>query len=577
MSGQQEQAAPGTAAGTAGTETGAEPWWRGAALYQVYPRSFADGNGDGTGDLAGLRARLPYLAALGVDGLWISPWYVSPLADGGYDVADYRDIDPAFGTLAEAEQLITEAHATGLRIIVDLVPNHCSDQHPWFRAALAAAPGSPERARFHFRPGLGEHGELPPGDWQSHFGGPAWARVTEADGSPGEWYLHMFAPEQPDWNWENPEVRAEFESVLRFWLDRGVDGFRIDVTDHLIKEAGLPDQAGHHGRPDPWRDQEGVHQVYRDWRAVTDSYPGERAFVAELWENDPERFCRYLRPDELHTAFNFALLKAPWDAAEFRQVIDATIATHAPVGAPPTWVLSNHDTTRHVTRYGRADSTYDFDRAARHGLPVDLALGTRRARAAALLTLALPGGVYVYQGDELGLEEIEDIPDELRQDPVWLRTGGVDRGRDGCRGPLPWSGAKPPFGFGADGSQPWLPVQPDSWRELSVDAQSGNPGSVLELYRAALRLRGAHQGLGDGPMDWLPSPEGVLDFTRPGEFRCVVNFGPGPAALPPQPDVLLSSGELATTADGLSLPPDTAVWLRHAPGHAPAGLTDSVA
>ena len=574
MSAQQGQAGLGTAAVA---ESGA--WWRGAALYQVYPRSFADGDGDGTGDLAGLRARLPYLAALGVDGLWISPWYVSPLADGGYDVADYRDIDPAFGTLAEAEQLIAEAHATGLRIIVDLVPNHCSEQHPWFRAALAAGPGSPERARFHFHPGLGEHGELPPGDWQSHFGGPAWARVTEPDGSPGEWYLHMFAPEQPDWNWEHPEVRAEFESVLRFWLDRGVDGFRIDVTDHLVKEAGLPDQAGHHGRPDPWRDQEGVHQVYRDWRAVTDGYPGERVFVAELWENDPQRFCRYLRPDELHTAFNFALLKAPWDAAEFRRVIDATLAAHAPVGAPPTWVLSNHDTTRHVTRYGRADSTYDFDRAARHGLPVDLELGTRRARAAALLTLALPGGVYVYQGDELGLEEIEDIPDGLRQDPVWLRTGGVDRGRDGCRVPLPWGGAKPPFGFGADGSQPWLPVQPETWRDLSVAAQSGNPGSHLELYRAALRLRGGHPGLGDGPMDWLSSPEGVLDFTRPGEFRCVVNFGPDPVPLPPRPEVLLASGELATTAEGLSVPPDTAVWLRQAagdaaqeaPGNAPAG------
>ena len=539
-------------------------WWRGAALYQVYPRSFADGNGDGTGDLAGLRARLPHLAALGVDGLWISPWYVSPLADGGYDVADYRDIDPAFGTLDEAERLIAEAHATGLRIIVDLVPNHCSDQHPWFRAALAAGPGSPERARFHFRPGLGPGGELPPGDWQSHFGGPAWTRIREADGSPGEWYLHLFAPEQPDWNWDHPEVRAEFESVLRFWLDRGVDGFRIDVTDHLVKEAGLPDSAGHHGRPDPWRDQEGVHQVYREWRRVTDGYAGERAFVAELWENDPERFCRYLRPDELHTAFNFALLREPWDAAGFRRVIDATLGAHAPVGAPPTWVLSNHDTTRQVTRYGRADSGYGFDRATRHGLPVDLATGTRRARAAALLTLALPGGVYLYQGDELGLWEVEDIPDELRQDPVWLRTGGVDRGRDGCRVPLPWSGKEPPFGFGPDGSVPWLDVQPTAWRDLSVAAQTGNPGSQLELYRAALRLRAAHPGLGDGPMHWLPSPGRLLDFTRPGEFRCMVNFGPEPVALPPRPEILLVSGELATTEEGVSLPADTAVWLRHA-------------
>ncbi|WP_042437119.1 glycoside hydrolase family 13 protein [Streptacidiphilus albus] len=550
-------------------------WWRGAALYQVYPRSFADGDGDGTGDLAGLRARLPYLAELGVDALWISPWYVSPLADGGYDIADYRDIDPAFGTLAEAELLIAEAHDAGLRIVVDLVPNHCSDRHPWFRAALAAGPGSPERAHFHFRPGLGEEGELPPNDWRSHFGGPAWQRVAEPDGRPGEWYLHLFAPEQPDWNWENPEVRAEFASVLRFWLDRGVDGFRIDVTDHLVKEAGLPDSAGHHGHPDPWRDQDGVHAVYRDWRAITDGYPGERMFVAELWETDPGRFCRYLRPDELHAAFNFALLRAPWAAEDYRQVIDATFAAHAPVGAPPTWVLSNHDTTRQVTRFGRADTGYGFDRARRHGLPVDLALGTRRARAAALLVLALPGGVYVYQGDELGLWEVESIPDELRQDPVWLRTGGADRGRDGCRVPLPWGGSRSPFGFGPEGSVPWLDVQPAAWKDLSVAAQSGTAGSQLELYRAALRLRRAHPCPDDSAVHWLPSPARVLDFTRSADFRCLVNFGPEPVPLPVDGEPLLASGALTDGPDGPLLPADTAVWLRPASRSAPASVSAS--
>ena len=539
------------------TETPSRPWWRGAAIYQVYPRSFADGNGDGTGDVAGIRSRLPYLAGLGVDALWISPWYVSPLADGGYDIADYRDIDPAFGTLAEAGQLIAEAHAAGLRIIVDLVPNHSSDQHPWFRAALAAAPGSPERALFHFRPGRGPDGTLPPNDWQSHFGGPAWRRTTGPD---GEWYLHMFAPEQPDWNWDNPAVRAEFESILRFWLDLGTDGFRIDVTDHLVKEAGLPDSAGHHGKPDPWRDQEGVHEIYRSWRALADSYPGERMFVAETWETDPARFARYLRPDELQTAFNFPLLRSAWDAAALRGVIDDTLAAHARVGAPPTWVLANHDTTRVVTRYGRADTSYSFDRERLFGLPVDLELGTRRARAAALLTMALPGGVYVYQGDELGLWEVEDIPDELRQDPTWLRSGHTDHGRDGCRVPLPWSGTRPPFGFSGDTgtAAPWLDVQPQAWKDLTAAAEAGAEGSHLALYREALRLRRAEPGLGDGPMGWLPSADGVLDFLRADGFRCLVNLGPAPVPLPDGASVLLASGPL----DGTLLPADTAVWLR---------------
>ncbi|MGW4650251.1 glycoside hydrolase family 13 protein [Kitasatospora sp. NPDC004289] len=536
------------------------PWWRDAVIYQIYPRSFADGDGDGVGDLAGIRRRLSHLVELGVDALWTSPWYVSPMADGGYDVADHRDVDPLFGTLAEAEALIEEVHRAGLRIVVDLVPNHVSNRHPWFGAALAAGPGSPERERFHFRAGRGTHGELPPNDWTSYFGGPAWHRVDGPEGTEGEWYLHLFAPEQPDLNWEHPDVRADFEATLRFWLDRGVDGFRIDVTDALVKEAGLPDRADHRpGTPLPWADQPGVHEIYRSWRRLTDSYPGERMFVGELWSPDPERFARYLRADELHTAFNFPFLRAPWDADALREVIDSTLAAHAPVGAPATWVLSNHDTTRHVTRYGRRDTAFAFDGGTRHASPVDLGLGTRRARAAALLSLALPGSAYVYQGEELGLWEVEDLPAAVRQDPTLHQSGQTDPGRDGCRVPLPWSGSAPPFAFTPPGAarEPWLP-QPGAWKDLTVAAQSGDPSSTLELYRSALRLRRAEPGLGEGPLSWLPAAPGVLAFTRPGGFTCVVNLSAGTVPLPTHEAVLLASSPL----DGASLPTDTAVWLR---------------
>ncbi|WP_369229888.1 alpha-amylase family glycosyl hydrolase [Streptomyces sp. R21] len=544
--------------------TDASPWWRSAAIYQIYPRSYADGNADGVGDIAGIRSRLAHLRDLGVDALWISPWYVSPMADAGYDVADYRDIDPLFGTLREAEELIAQAHSLGLRVIVDLVPNHCSDQHPWFQAALTAGPGSPERSRFHFRPGRGESGALPPNDWPSHFGGPAWQRVTEADGTPGEWYLHLFAPGQPDFNWDSPAVRAEFESILRFWFDRGVDGFRIDVADNLVKHPGLPDLAAiPEGAPSPVSDQDGVHEVYRAWRRIADSYDGERIFVGELWVADRQRFIRYLRADELHTGFNFPFLQAEWSAERMRAVIDDTLAGHTQIGAPATWVLSNHDTTRHVTRYGRADSGYGFDRRRLHGTPVDLPTGTRRARAAALLTMALPGCVYVYQGDELGLWEVEDIPEHLIQDPAFHGTDGADPGRDGCRVPIPWEGDAPPFGFNGpdthgDGTEPWLP-QPAVWKEYTVAAQTGDPDSMLELYRRALRLRRAEPGLGDGPMRWLPTDDdGVLAFTRPGGLTCVVNFSRRPVELPPHEAVLLSSNGF----DEGRLPPDSTVWLR---------------
>ncbi|WP_341829903.1 glycoside hydrolase family 13 protein [Streptomyces hainanensis] len=529
----------------------ASDWWRSAAIYQVYIRSFADGDGDGTGDLAGVRARLPYLADLGVEALWFTPWYVSPLADGGYDVADYRAIDPAFGTLAEAEKLITEADRLGLRTIVDVVPNHVSAEHRWFRAALAAPPGSPERARFHFRPGRGPGGERPPNDWRSEFGGPAWSRTTEPDGTPGEWYLHLFAPEQPDLDWSHPEVRAEHEDVLRFWFERGAAGIRIDSAALLAKDPELPDFDPQHD-PHPYVDRDELHDVYRAWRALADRYDG--VLIGELWLPDVERFARYLRPDELHTAFNFDFLACPWDPDRLRRSIDATLAAHAGVGAPATWVLSNHDVTRTVTRYGRADTGFDFA-AKRFGTPTDPALGTRRARAAALLTLALPGAVYLYQGEERGLPEAE-VPRDRIVDPMHDRSGGIDPGRDGCRVPLPWEGTEPPYGFG--GPTTWLP-QPADWAPYTVDRQAADPHSMLSLYRTALRLRRAGAPAAADGLRWLPTAPGLLAFALPDGLICAVNLAAEPATPPPHSEVLLTSGPLD---DAGRLPQDTAAWLR---------------
>jgi alpha-glucosidase len=552
-------------------------WWRTAAIYQLYVRSFADGNGDGIGDLAGARAQLSYLAELGVDAIWFNPWYPSPMADAGYDISDYRNIDPVFGTLAEADALIGEAHALGIRIIVDVVPNHGSDQHPWFRAAVAAGPGSAERSRFWFRPGRGPGGDEPPNNWPSIFGGPAWTRVTEPDGSPGEWYLHLFAPQQPDFNWSSPDVRAEFEDVLRFWFDRGADGIRIDSAALLTKDPALPDlmdgAGGPGDTPDPFTDRDDVHGIYRAWRAVAEE-AGDRMLVGEVWLPDAGRLARYVAPDELHTVFNFPYLTCPWDAAALRRVIEETMALNAPVGAPATWVLSNHDVDRPVSRYGRADTSFDLARRAYfHGFPVDRPLGTRRARAAALLTMALPGSVYVYQGEELGLWEVQDIADELRQDPIWQRTAGADPGRDGCRVPLPWSGTESPFGFSPDGTvlEPWLP-QPKEWRDLTAAAELADEDSMLRLYQAALRVRRSAAAFATDDLAWQPAPDGILAFDRggsdgtagrdgtagPAGVRCVANLSPAPVGLPPGATVLLTSSPLT---DG-QLPPDTTAWLR---------------
>ena len=547
-----------------GRKSVALQWWRDAVTYQVYVRSFADGNGDGVGDLGGIRSRLAYLADLGIDAIWLNPWYPSPMADGGYDVSDYRDIDPDFGTLAEADALIAEAHALGIRIIIDIVPNHVSDQHAWFQAALKAGPRSPERARFWFRPGRGPGGDAPPNNWVSHFGGPAWSRVVEPDGSPGQWYLHLFADAQPDLNWEQPEVREEHLSILRFWFDRGADGIRIDSAAILVKDPFLADldPEAPEDAPHPYTDRDGIHEIYQEWRRVADSYPEPKALIGEVWMPDPQRFAMYLRPIEIHTAFNLSFLCCPWDPAELRKVVDETIAAHEPVGAPATWVLSNHDVTRHVSRYGRDDTSFAFATRS-FETPVDLELGTRRARAAALLSLSLPGSAYIYQGEELGLWEVEDIPDGHKHDQMFFRTNGVDPGRDGCRVPLPWSGDRPPFGFSPAGAsaEPWLAEQPADWRRMTVEAQAGDPASMLELYRSALRIRRATAGLRTDreALRWLPAEPDVLAYRRGDDFACVLNFGPDDAPLPEYEEVLLGSGPLAQ--DG-RLPSDTAVWLR---------------
>jgi alpha-glucosidase len=547
--------------------SGSDDWWRDAVIYQVYVRSFADADGDGVGDLPGIRSRLPYLRDLGVDALWVTPFYPSPMADGGYDVADYRDVDPMFGSLDDAEALIRDAHDAGLRLIVDIVPNHTSDQHAWFRAALAAGPGSPERSRYVFRAGRGPGGSEPPTDWQSAFGGSAWQRVPD-----GEWYLHLFAPEQPDLNWENPEVIEEFHEVLRFWLDRGVDGFRIDVANALKKDQSFPD-VGHteenllapvEGPYHPFWDRDGVHEIYRGWRRVINEYGDDRIFVAEAWVHSPERLACYVRPDELHTAFNFAFLQTSWSAERMRPVIDSCLATTAAVGAPTTWVLSNHDVTRHPTRYARLGDTAPpgGERHVEPHVPLDLDQGLRRARAAVLLMLALPGSAYIYEGEELGLQEVLDLPDDVLQDPVWERSGHKERGRDGCRVPIPWSVDGPSLGFGA--GAPWLP-QPASWAALSVQAQTGAEGSVLELYRAALRLRREQPALGGGDIRWLDSPDGALLFERTdgrgATMLCAVNLSATPVSLPPGHRVFLASGPLGPAGE---LAPDTAAWLQPA-------------
>ena len=537
--------------------SGQAEWWREGVVYQVYLRSFADASGDGIGDIAGIRAKLDYLAGLGVDALWINPWYPSPQADGGYDVSDYCNIDPAYGDLQQADALIREAHDRGLRIILDIVPNHTSSEHPWFRDALAG--DSEARGRYLFRPGRGEDGELPPNDWESAFGGSAWSRVDD-----GSWYLHLFAPAQPDLDWTNPAVRSEFRDVLRFWFDRGVDGFRIDVAHGLVKAEGLPDAGPRESPvprfdPHPAWDQDGVHEVYREWREVAEEYADPKVFVAEAWASTSERLAHYIRPDELHTAFHFDFLHAPVNADYMRKVIEDSLAQTSKVDAMPTWVLSNHDCARHRTRYARSqpdhivESSWERERWGTE-LP-DLELGGHRARAVVAMLMALPGSLYLYQGDELGLVEVEDLPDEVRQDPLFVQSGGRDPGRDGCRVPIPWTSGGSSYGFSPAGStaHPWLP-QPHDWGQYAADQQVGDPESFLEFHRLALRLRREHL-VGSGGIEWQRSGRGALCFRR-GEVECWFNAG--------DDDVTLPTGELllhTRGGDAAALPPGSTAWL----------------
>jgi alpha-glucosidase len=513
-------------------------------FYQVYPRSFRDSNGDGIGDLDGVTAGLDYLAGLGVDALWLNPVTVSPMADHGYDVADPRDIDPMFGGIEAFDRLVAAAHDRGIRITMDLVPNHTSSAHPWFQAALAAGPDSEQRARYIFREGTGPGGIHPPNNWISVFGGPAWTRIVEPDGNPGQWYLHLFDPEQPDLNWDNPEVFTDLEKTLRFWLDRGVDGFRIDVAHGMSKPADLPDMEVAENKlladmgSDPRFDHEGVHDIHRGIRSVLDDYPDSVA-VGEVWVYDNEAFAAYLRPDELHLGFNFRLVRAEFDAVQIRDAIDNALAAVALQDATPTWCLSNHDVEREVTRYGGG------------------AMGLARARAMALVMLALPGAVFVYNGEELGLPNV-DLPDEVLQDPVWARSKHTERGRDGCRVPMPWSGEAPPFGF-SETADTWLPMPPD-WSALTVARQLEDPESTLQFFRRAVRLRHERAEIAGTTVEGLAADGDVLRFRSGGGLTCVLNAGTQPVALPPG-EVLAASAAL----DDGRLPADAAAWIVQGP------------
>ncbi|PVG81298.1 alpha-amylase [Nocardioides gansuensis] len=534
-------------------------WWRTAAVYQIYPRSFADSNGDGLGDITGVTSRVPYLASLGVDAVWLSPFYPSALADGGYDVDDYRAVDPRLGTLEDFDEMTVALHDAGIKVIIDIVPNHSSNRHRWFAEALAAAKGSPARDRYIFRDGTGPDGAHPPSDWESIFGGPAWTRAPD-----GQWYLHMFAPEQPDLNWNNPEVRQDFLTTLRFWGDRGVDGFRIDVAHGLAKDltepftasAHLPDPAEADGSHPLW-DRDEVHDIYAEWRKLFDEYDPPRMAVAEACVH-PTRRHRYAHPDGLGQAFNFDLLEAGWNAAQFRISIDRHVEDGGMSATSATWVLSNHDVVRHATRYGLPGAEKQPREVAMAWLlsngdqpRLDRDLGLRRATAATLLTLALPGSVYLYQGEELGLHEVADLSEGDLQDPEFHRSNGSRKGRDGCRVPIPWTNEKPSFGFSEKAAH--LP-QPDWFAQHSIRNQEADPDSTLQLYRRALAFRAK---LARPGFAWYDDENpAVLHFTRPGRWHCVTNFSPEPVALP-EGTVILASAE---PVDG-RLKPDATAWI----------------
>ncbi|MGB8021250.1 MAG: alpha-amylase family glycosyl hydrolase [Candidatus Nanopelagicales bacterium] len=538
-------------------------WWRHAVFYQVYPRSFSDSDDDGVGDLRGIAQRMPYLARLGVDALWLGPCFASPQVDHGYDISDYRAIDPLFGTLADMDDLIDAAHAHGVRLTLDLVPNHTSEQHAWFQAALTAGRGSAQRERYLFRDGRGPNGSEPPNNWRSAFGGPSWTRIAEPDGTAGQWYYHLFAAEQPDLNWRNPEVLAEFTDVLRFWLDRDIDGFRIDVSDALIKDFSTGDSWS--GAPNiPKDDACGVHDLYREFRRVMDAYPGDRVAVLETGAQ-ADVVALFLRPDEMHLAFDFQFLRAGLDGPALRAAIESSLAANAAVGASTAWVTDNHDTPRSVSRLGRdvvvAGTEASGPKAPGVSPEVNLELGTRRSRALALILLALPGAAFIYNGQELGLPDVDDLPEEALQDPVWARSEHSVRGRDGCRIPMPWEATGANLGFTGEGIRPWLPI-PRDWAALSVAAQEQDAGSMLSLYRRALAIRRVSSALGRGALEWVSTRDEsqerlVFDLVGAGQtVRVVANLSRAAADLP-DGEVLLACVPL----ESRQLPPDAAAWV----------------
>lgn len=535
---------------------GSDDWWRQAVVYQIYPRSFSDANGDGIGDLRGIISKADYLKALGIDAVWLSPFYPSELADGGYDVADYRDVDPRIGTLVEFDELVDALHSRGIRIFVDIVPNHSSDQHEWFQAALKSPKGSKERARYIFRDGKGANGELPPSRLSSHFGPTGWTQIED-----GQWYMHLFAKEQPDFDWSNPEVREDFLKTLKFWSDRGVDGFRVDVAHALTKQLDpLPERDSYdlavmkRDGTDSLFDRDEVHEIYKEWRKLFNQYSPPRVAVAEAWVHSHRR-AAYASIEGLGQAFNFDLLGSEWNAKTFKKVIDQNLKFSKSTGSSSTWVLSNHDVIRHATRYGLPDN---LDQNAwyvenRFDPKVNEEQGAKRARAATLLLLALPGSTYIYQGEELGLFEVLDIPSELMQDPQWFRGEGKFKSRDGCRVPLPWTKEGSSFGFGSNGSH--LP-QPEWFGDFSVEAQAGKPDSSLSLYQQALKLR--KELICPEQLKWKVSfKSGVLEFVRPNGWRCVTNFTDQAVKLG-KGELLLSSAPL----ENGKLPGNSTAWLK---------------
>ncbi|MCR3750451.1 alpha-amylase family glycosyl hydrolase [Lentzea californiensis] len=460
-----------------------QPWWRDAVVYQIYPRSFADGNGDGVGDLSGVQRHLDHLCELGADTLWLSPVYRSPMADAGYDISDHTGIDPVFGDLAEFDALLSAAHERGLRVLMDFVPNHTSDQHPWFVESRSSRE-NPKRDWYVWRD--------EPNNWRAALGaGSAWTW----DEHTGQYYLHLFLPEQPDLNWRNPEVVDAMHGVLRFWLDRGVDGFRIDVAHCVGKDpAFADDQRCAAGAPlSDFNDQPHSHEVLRGIRKLVDSYPGDRVLVGEVNIRSTARVAEYYGAgDELHMSFNFPPLDAPWDPTVFRMCVREVERELGAMAAWPTWVLSNHDNERHRTRYGGS---------------------MRRAKAAAVMLLTLRGTPFLFQGEELGLEDATVAGDD-RVDPG---------GRDGARAPVPWLAAAP---HGWDGARPWLPFPPDA-AELSAESAAGNAGSPLHLYRRLIAERGRSPALRRGDWEELDTSPEVFAYSRrcDGDERVtVINF-----------------------------------------------------